>query len=58
MVLVVIAGLMVFAATHAPRLAAKTGTETTESCSNDNKAQGDFNIWEAVGHTLLSNVQY
>jgi hypothetical protein len=58
--LIIITGLLVFAASRAPRTAAVENTcpESLENCSNTNKAQGDFMIWESISRTLMSNVQY
>ena len=56
-VLVVAAGLLVFAASHKP-MVPKTCKEAQDDCCDNNKAQGDFNIWESISRTLNTNVQY
>ena len=61
LVMIVIAGLLVFAASHSPKIAATVESncpEAEENSSNTNKAQGDFNIWESISRTLISSPQY
>ena len=57
-VLVVAAGLLVFAASHTRPITPKNCTEAQDNCSNTNKSQADFNIWESISRTLTSSVQY
>lgn len=56
--LVVAAGLLVFAASHTRPIVPKTCKEAQSDCCDNNKATGDFNIWESISRTLTASAQY
>ena len=56
--MVVLAGLLVFATTHASKKPAEEDCIKSQKECCEKKTQSDFIIWESLSRTIMGNIQY
>jgi hypothetical protein len=56
--MVILACLLVFATTQSPKSTVTDECTKSQKEGCEKKTQGDFIIWESLGRTLLTNIQY
>lgn len=56
--MVILACLLVFATTHSPEPSGSDNCTKSQKECCEKKTQGDFIIWESLGRTLMTNIQY